>query len=823
MTTRTRKITKMHTQSQTKEALQEAYRHLEQRVDELTALNHITQILVSTLELKTMLHRVSQELMRIFKASSTSIALLDQEKTELVIFSTSSTRDDIPDTVGATIPVVKNNPAFIQVLENQAPLIISHAQTDPLLESGQDLIRIRGVQHMMIIPLISHGDVLGTIAIDSDQPEREFTPPEVTLAETIAGQIANVIANAQLFKQEQHQRQIAESLREVSAVLSSSLDQNTVLRKILEQLQRVVPYDSAGLLFRDGDDLVVQAGAGIAETTVGNRIALSSENPGALIFKTGKSLVIADVHNNPSWAAWPEGDPVRGWVGTPLLIGEKPLGILTADSFEVGTYHDEDARIIQTFANQAAIAIHNAQLYQEIRREKQFFETLMFNSPVATILIDLDDRVTSWNPAAERLFGYTQNEAKGQRIDDLVARKHLHDEALAFTKKSQQGFPIRAITQRHRKNGRLVDVELLTVPVRIEGEIVAFLGLYHDITELQQARQEAETANRAKSRFLANMSHELRTPLTAVLGFSELLSHSQHIPPEEKAHIHTIHRNGEHLLILFNNLFELAKFETGNITLKKRNFNLYRLLDELKYVLSARADNEHLLLTFNRSSDVPQYIRSDEIKLHQVLLNLLIDILRFTSTGRVSLNIDFKKPLSDSQMSLPKSCLLFEIESHSYIATGDVENLLPISRQFVRLIGGEISISSSPIVSDEHSEHTQGRTVVFSFEIPVAVVELDAHEVQPAFFQNDSSEYGGLTEVEAAMDSVSPSTFADLPSELLDELEHAVITANMHKVAFLVDEIRAYNPDIAEILTRWNKNFEYAHILTIIRQAKELP
>ena len=258
--------------------------------------------------------------------------------------------------------------------------------------------------------------------------------------------------------------------------------------------------------------------------------------------------------------------------------------------------------------------------------------------------------------------------------------------------------------------------------------------------ELVIAKEKAEVANQAKSSFIANMSHELRSPLNAILGFSQLMLRNKNLPQEQSENAGIIHRSGEYLLTLINNVLDFAKIEAGKTTLNEKDFDLHQLLDDLEDMLHLRAVNAGLELIFDRAADLPRYIHSDGLKLRQILLNLLSNAIKFTKEGGVVLRVnssfntetekyilDFN--INDTGVGIAPAELsqLFEAFSQTKSGQESQEGTglgLAISRQFVQLMGGDINVTS---------ELGMGTTFQFSIQVELGetiVSNSNIHEKQ---------------------------------------------------------------------------------------------
>ena len=288
---------------------------------------------------------------------------------------------------------------------------------------------------------------------------------------------------------------------------------------------------------------------------------------------------------------------MRSLLAVPLVREERLLGGLVILRRERGAFSPEVVATLQTFAAQSVLAIHNAGLFREIQRQKQYSEALVETSPVAIVTMDLGATVVGWNPGAERLFGYTPAEALGRPMEDLVATPEVREEVRANIRKTLEGEWIRAIARRARKDGTLVDVEISSVPVVVDGARVGMIGIYHDITELLRARREAEAANEAKSAFLATMSHEIRTPMNAVIGMSGLLLNTA-LTDEQREYAEIVRQSGDALLTVINDVLDFSKIEAGKLDLESQPFDLRECVESALDLVATRAAEKGLDLAY---------------------------------------------------------------------------------------------------------------------------------------------------------------------------------------------------------------------------------
>ncbi|MBD1826128.1 response regulator [Microcoleus vaginatus GB1-A2] len=452
--------------------------------------------------------------------------------------------------------------------------------------------------------------------------------------------------------------------------------------------------------------------------------------------------------------------------------------------------------ILKRQAVNEELKLVNEALSASESRLSQFLEAL----PVGVSVYNSDGSIAYFNQTARELLGAdTISESTAEQLaatyqiyvantDELYPPDNLP------ILRALKGEFVKVDDVEIRQEGKIIAIEINTTPIfDASGNIAYAIAAFQDISDrkqaekiladyqrtleaqiderteqLQQAALAAEAANKAKSTFLANMSHELRTPLNSILGFAQIMEPSPNLTVENRENMRIIRRSGEHLLALINEVLELSKIEAGRMTIEPKIFDIYRLLDDLQDMFQLRAQNQELQLLFQRDPDVPQYVRTDDIKLRQVLINLLSNAIQFTEAGEITLRViklessglidllespiacfdtttsirDFSISSSNlatvelreeaEDLTVPSFFLQFEIKDTGVgIASEELGNIfkafvqtasgkkihkgtglgLNISRQFVRLMGGEIVVESQLEVG-----------TAFKFEIPVGAV-----------------------------------------------------------------------------------------------------
>jgi PAS domain S-box-containing protein len=283
------------------------------------------------------------------------------------------------------------------------------------------------------------------------------------------------------------------------------------------------------------------------------------------------------------------------------------------------------------------------------------------------------------NQGATKLLGYTQQELLQMRPQDVDVEFSTERDGPLIEALLSNSILSETLESVYRhKQGTLIPVEVFIQCIRLTDKLIHFVAIARNITErkqaqakLQQALNAAEIANHAKSAFLANMSHELRTPLNAILGYTQFFHRDKTLSAEQQEGINIIHRNGEYLLTLINDILDISKIEAGKLELDLTEFSLDDFLNGIIDLFRMRAENQKIEFKYEQLSRLPRAIHADEKRLRQILINLLSNAVKFTKQGSVTLKVSV---IGDNELIMGNR----DLET----APGDtIGNSLPITNE----------------------------------------------------------------------------------------------------------------------------------------------
>jgi len=390
-------------------------------------------------------------------------------------------------------------------------------------------------------------------------------------------------------------------------------------------------------------------------------------------------------------------------------------------------------------------------------RDQQFYTRSLIESNIdALITTDPRGIITDVNKQMEALTGCTRDELIGAPFKDYFTDPERAEAGIKLVL-SERKLTDYELTARARDGKETVVSYNATTFHDRDRKLQGVFAAARDVTERKRYEQSLQQANRAKSVFLANMSHEIRTPMNAILGFSQLMLRDQDLTPQQCQYLGTINRSGEHLLALINDILEMSKIEAGRTTLNVSTFDLPVLLKDLEMMFRARTNEKKLSFTVEMIGDVPQFIVTDINKLRQVFINVLGNAVKFTEQGGIGLrvrvereyamaavfrldprgsSVDIRTPADRQSETGP--FLRVEIEDTGPGISPDEQDKLfrhfeqtktgqqagtgtglglAISREFIRLMGGAITVNSQ-----------MGKGSVFVIHLPLK--EGEAQSVQ---------------------------------------------------------------------------------------------
>jgi PAS domain S-box-containing protein len=353
--------------------------------------------------------------------------------------------------------------------------------------------------------------------------------------------------------------------------------------------------------------------------------------------------------------------------------------------------------------------------------EHQRAEAFLDQTSEAVIGIDERGLITSFNRAAEQLFGYTTIEVLGRNVSMLAASPHRerHDDYLAAYHRTGERKIIGRLREVEgmRSDGTTLQLELAVTEIVMAGQR-SYVGVLRDVsarrlvvTELERARNAAEAASQAKSQFLANMSHEIRTPMNGVIGMTALLLDTD-LTSEQRLFAEAVRSSAESLLYVINDILDLSKIEAGKLELEAVDFDFRGTIEDVAGLLAERAHAKGIELLTVIPPEVPGTVGGDPSRFRQILMNLLGNAIKFTASGDVVVraavverggdDLTIRLEVADSGIGIPDEARgrLFQsftqVDGSTTRRFGGTGLGLVITKQLVEMMGGEIDYLSVP-------------------------------------------------------------------------------------------------------------------------------
>jgi signal transduction histidine kinase len=551
-------------------------------------------------------------------------------------------------------------------------------------------------------------------------PPRTFSPADVELLSLFATQAAIAIRNVRIIQAEQEQRELAEALEEAAAAVSSTLDLDQVLDRILEQVERVVPGDVFNVMLVEENHARTVRWRGYERFDAGEFISTVAfpipETPTLQqMVETGKPVIIPDTSAAPNWVTLSTLKWLRSYVAAPIQVTGLTIGFLNVDGTRPDQFGLADARRLEAFASHAATAIENAQLYQrlqeyagqleqhvqertaELQAQYAWLDAILRSTTDGIVVTNEEGSIVQANPVAQAWLTQTLSPEEAGRLREAV--QSVARQACA----EETGFSGKSPVSLLELTGLDLELNAALVVEEGAGKPTAAVVDIHDVTHLK-------ALDRMKTRFITNISHELRTPVAAIKLYAYLMR--QH-PEKWEQYLDTLAHEADHQAGLVEGILEISRIDAGRMEMKPCPTSLNELTRHVVASYHVLAEERGLTLEHRPETRfLPRNLVSmvDPERMMQVFNNLVENGIRYTPEGGtvvVSTGTEEAEgrtwatvTVADTGMGIPEDELphVFDrffrgVEPRAMQLTGTGLGLA-IAKEIVELHGGYVTVES---------------------------------------------------------------------------------------------------------------------------------
>jgi PAS domain S-box-containing protein len=522
------------------------------------------------------------------------------------------------------------------VKQHRKGALIRDTNADERWFMDENNAELRKAGSAVSVPIQLPEQMIGVLTITAAEPNY-FDESNLAMLTIIADQAAFAIANAHLFKAEQHRRCLADTLASIAHTINSTLDLNELLKLILEQLALVIDYDSCSIFLYDEEDneLMARAAHGFEETVVGEALnvtlPMTENSPNYRVVIEKRPVVISDVDQEPGWIKTPSSEKIRSWIGVPLIARDKVIGMLTIDSYQANKYSAENANEVVAFADQAATAVANAQSVTLLQNAEASYTALFEDSIDLIIITNYHGLILNANRKACQMLWQSKQALVGSDISSIDER--LKTGLTKKIKKLKEWQEVSLELEILNAYQQTIALEFKARQVHYDGkDCVQWVG--RDIS----ARKEAE---RLRQDLVKMLVHDLRGPLNNLISTTDLLPRligSTKDNPALDDVLGMARRNSQELKDLVDSMLDVSRHEKGDIPLQRSEVKLDKIIEAVKDQVTPRVQTKEMELTFDPLPEIPP-LWVDESMIRRVLVNLVDNAIKYTPRkGKISLS-----------------------------------------------------------------------------------------------------------------------------------------------------------------------------------------